>query len=67
MFDMGTRVLGGTPASGTAANYPITFTAANGVGSDDVQSFNLNVNAAVCLAAPATCSPGSRPRTTPPT
>ena len=45
-------VLSGTPANGTAANYPIQFTAANGVGSNHVQNFNLTVNDAVCLAAP---------------
>ncbi len=45
-------VLSGTPASGTAGSYPLQFTASNGVGSDDVQNFNLTVNDAVCVSAP---------------
>ena len=45
--------LSGTPAAGTAGSYPITFTAANGTGSDHVQSFALMVNDAVCTAPPA--------------
>jgi hypothetical protein len=50
-FTAGT--LGGTPAAGSAGNYPLTFTAANGVGSDHVQSFALTVNDAICTPVPA--------------
>ena len=39
----GTGTLGGTPAAGTGATYPITFTAANGVNSGTSQSFTLIV------------------------
>jgi hypothetical protein len=39
----GTGTLGGTPATGTAASYPITFTATNGIGSPAIQSFTLTV------------------------
>jgi YVTN family beta-propeller protein len=44
-FNTSTGVLSGTPASGTAGTYPITFTASNGVGSNATQSFTLTVNA----------------------
>jgi hypothetical protein len=39
----GTGTLSGTPASGTAANYAITFTASNGIGTAATQSFTLTV------------------------
>jgi hypothetical protein len=39
----GTATLGGTPAAGSAPTYSLTITAANGVGSPDVQSFTLTV------------------------
>ena len=39
----GTGTLSGTPASGTAGNYPLTFTASNGVGTAASQSFTLTV------------------------
>lgn len=46
-FDPKTGVLSGTPAAGTGGtttqNYPITFTATNGVGSPAVQNFTLTV------------------------
>ena len=42
----GTATLAGTPAAGTNASYPITITAANGVGSNATQSFTLTVNPA---------------------
>jgi autotransporter-associated beta strand protein len=42
-FDPSTGVLGGTPATGTAGNYNLTFTASNGVGSNFVQPFTLTV------------------------
>jgi hypothetical protein len=41
-FDSGTGVLGGMPTA--AGTYPITFTAANGVGSNATQSFTLTVS-----------------------
>ena len=42
----GTATLAGTPAAGTSRHYPITITAANGVGTNATQSFTLTVNAA---------------------
>jgi Putative Ig domain len=42
----GTATLAGTPAAGTTGTYPITITAANGVGSNATQSFTLTVSAA---------------------
>ncbi len=45
-FNNGTRSLSGTPAQATAASYPVTFTAANGVGPDAVQNFTLTVSQA---------------------
>jgi hypothetical protein len=43
-FTAATGVLSGTPAPGTGGTYPITFIAANGVGSNATQSFTLTVN-----------------------
>ena len=54
----GTATLAGTPAAGTNKAYPITITAANGVGSNATQSFTLTVNAAA--TAPAITSASSR-------
>ena len=42
-FNTTTGVLNGTPAAETAGNYPITFTASNGVGSNAMQNFTLTV------------------------
>jgi alpha-tubulin suppressor-like RCC1 family protein len=42
-FNASTGLLGGTPATGTAGTYSITFTASNGLGSGAVQSFSLIV------------------------
>ena len=42
----GTGTLSGTPGSGTAGSYPITFTPNNGVGTPAGQSFTLTVNLA---------------------
>jgi hypothetical protein len=54
-----TGVLSGTPAASTAATYPITFTAHNGVGADATQSFALTV-----LPAPViSLTPGTNPIT----
>ncbi|MCC7181484.1 MAG: VCBS repeat-containing protein [Acidobacteria bacterium] len=39
----GTATLGGTPAPGTAAVYPLTMTATNGVGTPATQNFTLTV------------------------
>src|SRR5207245_805227 len=47
----GTGTLKGTPASGTAAMYPITFTANNTVGAPAVQSFTLTVNTAPVITS----------------
>ena len=52
-----TGMLSGTPAAGTDGTYSITFTAANGVGSNATQSFTLTVNAA--SAAPSITSANS--------
>ncbi len=38
-----TGSLSGTPAAGTSGSYPITITAANGIGSGATQSFTLTV------------------------
>lgn len=47
----GTGTLSGTPASGTAGSYPITFTATNGIGSPAAQAFTLTVGtAAACTS-----------------
>jgi Putative Ig domain len=47
----GTGSLSGTPATGTAGSYPITFTATNGIGTPAVQSFTLTVSTqAACTA-----------------
>ena len=40
----GTATLAGTPAVGSNGVYPITITAANGVGSDATQTFTLTVD-----------------------
>jgi hypothetical protein len=55
----GTGTLSGTPAAGTEGAYPVTFTAANGDGSNAVQSFTLTVSLdtpAVSLSASPTSS-----------
>lgn len=44
----GTATISGAPAVGSAASYPITITASNGVGTDATQSFTLNVVADPC-------------------
>ena len=50
----GTATLAGTPAGGTGGVYPITITAANGIGSDAMQSFVLTVNQPAGISSPAT-------------
>ena len=46
----GTATLSGTPAPGTAASYPLTFTASNGIAPDAVQNFTLTVTAQPALS-----------------
>ena len=58
-FNAATATLSGTPAAGTGGTYPLTFTAANGVGSPATQNFTLTVN-----QAPAITSATSTPFTT---
>jgi len=40
----GTATLAGTPALGSAGNYPFTIAASNGIAPDAMQSFTLTVN-----------------------
>jgi hypothetical protein len=47
----GTGTLAGTPATGTAGSYPITFTPSNGVGSPVVQNFTLTVGQAPTITS----------------
>jgi Bacterial Ig domain/Putative Ig domain len=47
----GTGTLSGTPAVGTAGTHALTFTAANGVLPDAVQSFTLNVHEAPAITS----------------
>ena len=42
-FNPVTGLLGGAPAAGTAGQYPLVFTAHNGVGSDATQTFTFTV------------------------
>ena len=54
-------LLSGTPAAGSGGVYPLTITASNGFGSDDIQSFTLEVNEAPAItsATAATFTVGS--------
>ncbi len=54
-FNASTGVLAGTPTA--SGNFPITFTASNGVGSNATQSFTLTVNPSA--ASSLTFSPSS--------
>jgi hypothetical protein len=45
----GTATLAGTPASGTAGIYPLTFTASNGVLPNATQNFTLTVSTEIYL------------------
>ncbi len=47
----GTGTLAGTPATGTAGSYPITFTPNNGVGSPVAQNFTLTVGQAPAITS----------------
>ena len=51
-------VLSGTPAAGSAASYPITITAANGVLPNATQSFTLTVNTAGSAPVISECRGG---------
>lgn len=50
-FDGTMNKLVGTPGAGTGGTYPISFKAANGVGTDAVQSFTLTVNQAPAITS----------------
>ena len=52
----GTGTLSGTPATGTGGSYPITFGAANGVGSPASQSFVLTVDEASTITSGGTAN-----------
>jgi FG-GAP-like repeat/Putative Ig domain/Bacterial Ig-like domain/FG-GAP repeat len=56
-FNAATGVLGGIPAPGTVGSYPLTFTAANGVGANATQNFTLTI--AGTPAAPTITSAAS--------
>ena len=47
----GTGTLSGTPAAGSGAAYPLTFTASNGVLPDATQPFTLTVNEAPAITS----------------
>jgi hypothetical protein len=51
MFDGSTGVLSGMPDAGTGGTYPITLTAANGIGADATQSFTLTVDETVAFSS----------------
>jgi hypothetical protein len=50
-FDSATATLSGTPATGTGGSYPLTFQAANGVGTNPTQSFVLVVRQAPAITS----------------
>jgi len=50
-FNAATGVLSGMPAVGSLATYPITFTAANGGGTNATQSFTLNVDSVPAITS----------------
>ena len=54
----GTATLAGTPAAGAQGPYPLTITAANGIGSAAIQSFSLIVDAAPTITSAASSSFG---------
>ncbi|HET6931490.1 MAG TPA: putative Ig domain-containing protein [Candidatus Acidoferrum sp.] len=49
-FSSVTSTLSGTPATGTANSYPITFTASNGIGTNATQNFTLTVVTDPCAS-----------------
>lgn len=50
----GTATIAGTPGSGTVGDWPITITAANSVGPDATQSFNLFVESPLAISGSLT-------------
>jgi hypothetical protein len=50
----GMATLAGTPAAGTGGSYPITITAANGIGTSATQSFTVIVDQAPAITSAAT-------------
>jgi hypothetical protein len=49
----GTATLSGIAQSGTGAEYPLTITASNGIGTDAAQSFTLSVDEAPLIISPS--------------
>ncbi len=47
----GTATLSGTPAAGTGGPHSLTFTAHNGISTDYIQTFTLNVNEAPTITS----------------
>jgi len=47
----GTATIAGTPGTGTGGSYAVAITAANGVGTNGHQSFNLDVNEAPTITS----------------
>jgi predicted SpoU family rRNA methylase len=47
----GTATLSGTPAPGSGGSYPISITAANGIGTNATQSFTLTVNQSLAITS----------------
>ena len=65
-FNAATSVLSGTPATATAGSYNISFTAANGVGSNATQSFTLTVDSlapTITSLSPPSATAGSGAQT----
>jgi VCBS repeat-containing protein len=55
-FNPATGALSGTAAAGTGGTYLISFKAANGVGTDAVQSFTLTINQAAAITSAASAT-----------
>jgi hypothetical protein len=51
-FNASTGVLSGTPSTGSGGVYTVSFTAANGIGTNASQSFTLTVNEAPSITSP---------------
>ena len=49
----GSATISGTPGQGTAGPYPLTLTAANGIGSPSTQDFVLTVNQGLLFTSPS--------------
>ena len=60
----GTATIAGTPTAGSAGNYSITITAANGITPDATQNFNLTVAGATPTPPTPTPTPTSTPTPT---